>query len=228
MSYKKVGIVVADIDEYKPFEDFALLNGAVSLKLFSRPAFTIKINGTDVLVVNSYVGKTNAAAFTAKLIDEGCEIILNYGLSGGISNSVIGQFSIPTKFLEYDFDLTALGYKLCEKPWQNYVYSADKTLTSKLKELYPDAVLGTAVCGDRFLSDRALADELTKNYGAVTCDMETAAIASVCETADIPFVSLRRVSDGADESVKETYRFMNINSGNVLFDCFYEFLISIL
>ena len=39
--------------------------------------------------------------------------------------------------------------------------------------------------------------------------METAAIASVCDKAEIPFLSLRKISDDADDSSVEDYREMN-------------------
>ncbi len=227
-NYRKIGVVIADDEEFKPFKDFALQNGGKEILIFSRPAFVMKIKGTEIFAVHSFVGKTNAAALTSKLISDGCEIILNYGLSGSISKSVIGQFSIPTKYIEHDFDLTGLGYKMCEKPWQNYVYKTDENLFKILKSVFPDAVCGPAVSGDHFIADRKIADSLSENFNAVTCDMETAAIASVCEMANIPFASLRRVSDGADDKVVKTYRNMNVNSGNILFDCFYEFLISII
>ncbi len=226
--YKKIGVIVADIEEYKPFKTFALKNGGYETVIFSRDAFVVKIKDTDIYVSNCGTGKVNATALTSHLIDIGCEVILNYGLSGGIADAVIGQFSIPTKYFEHDFDLTCLGYKPCEKPLQNYIYETDDFLLLKLKEVFPDAICGPAACGDRFISDKSYADYLKVTFGAVTCDMETAAIASVCDMAKIPFASLRRVSDGADESVKLTYRNMNINSGNVLFDGFYGFLISLL
>ena len=39
--------------------------------------------------------------------------------------------------------------------------------------------------------------------------METAAIASVCESADIPFAALRMISDNAGDGANESYAEMN-------------------
>jgi len=226
--YKKIGIIVADNDEYIPFRDFILNDNNNEYKVLNRGAFNFKINDTEIVVVNSGIGKTNAAAFTSKCICDGCDVILNYGLSGGIDKVKRGQFTIPTRFVEHDIDFTALGYKYAEKPCQDYyIYDADTILVDKLSKVFPNAILGTAASGDQFVSDKEKIILLKKSFDAVSCDMETAAIASVCFMANIPFASLRRVSDGGEDNYLELYREMNINSGNVLIDCFYNFLTSI-
>ena len=50
------------------------------------------------------------------------------------------------------------------------------------------------------------------------CDMETAAIAYVCEYAGLPFAAVRRVSDDAGESAVDNYRDMNTSGETVLSD----------
>ena len=51
----------------------------------------------------------------------------------------------------------------------------------------------------------------------MSCDMETAAIAYVCEYADIPFLAVRRVSDDAGDDAKNAYREMNIADETMLY-----------
>ena len=46
--------------------------------------------------------------------------------------------------------------------------------------------------------------------------METAAIASVCDMADIPFGCIRRISDDAGEAALDSYREMNLCEGETL------------
>lgn len=222
-NFKKIGVVVADTEEFRPLFDYAINNGGKESTVFSKKSVEFKLNDTAVIAVNCGIGKVNAATLTAKLIDTGCDAILNYGLSGGIG-TIKGDFVIPVSFLEHDFDLTCLGYKPCEKPGQKYIYEADKKLVDVLKEIFPESTFGTAVCGDRFISSKKDSDFLSDTFGAMSCDMETAAIASVCDMADVPFACLRRVSDGADESAAESYTDMNVKSGNILFDGFFLFL----
>ena len=212
--YKKIGIVVADSKEFEPLLDFALNSGGEKTEIFSKIAVCFKQNATEVVAVNCGIGKVNAASLAAKLISDGCDIILNYGLSGGIGDFPAGGFCVPTSFLEHDFDLTVLGYKPCEKPNQKYIYETDKDLLGVLKSLFENAVFGCAVCGDRFISSKKDSDFLKNTFGAVSCDMETGAIAAVCDMAGVPFASIRRVSDGADEEAADSYSTMNNSGGN--------------
>ena len=52
----------------------------------------------------------------------------------------------------------------------------------------------------------------------MSCDMETAAIAYVCEYSDTPFLSVRRVSDDAGNDAKNAYRAMNTSDETLLYD----------
>lgn len=122
------------------------------------------------------IGKVNAATATASLIDNGCNVILNYGLSGGVSGIHIGEISVPDVFLEHDFDLTPLGFKLCEKPSQNYIYHANEKLLDIFVKTLGGAKVGCAVCGDRFISDEKVRSFVKENFNAMSCDMETGAI----------------------------------------------------
>ena len=61
-------------------------------------------------------------------------------------------------------------------------------------------------------------------FGATTCDMETAAIASVCDMAGIPYLSVRRVSDDAGEDAYANYNDMNVGEGQTLSQVFITIL----
>ena len=54
--------------------------------------------------------------------------------------------------------------------------------------------------------------------------METAAIASVCDMANIPYLSLRRVSDDAGEDAYSNYSEMNTGEGKALSEVFIKIL----
>ncbi len=223
MNMIKIGIIVADYDEYTSLREGVKEFSCVPYILWGREGhrFFIKTsNGTaEVISVLCGIGKVNAAAAAAHLEAIGCNVILNYGLSGGISGVSRGDYCIPNRFLEHDFDLMGIGYKLCEKPRQEYIYSANEVLINLLLEICPNAKLGTAVTGDRFVCDSNLRNTLKNEFGAVSCDMETAAIAYVCSFSGVPFLSLRKISDDAGDDAVDTYKEMNNNSQIGLFDC---------
>ena len=152
------------------------------------------------------------------LVDIGCDVILNYGLSGGVFGIARGEITAPDKFLEHDFDLSGIGYALCEKPLQEYIYSADENLLQIAENVIENLKTGTAVSGDHFICDSITRNNLKDNFCAMSCDMETAAIAYVCSRADIPFLALRRISDDAGESATEAYREMNAMDDTLLSD----------
>lgn len=216
----KIGVIVADVDEYSPFEEAVLKLGAKEYNCYNKKGLKFKMGNATVLSVLCGIGKVNASAVAMYLADIGCNVILNFGLSGGISAVKRGDYVIADRFLEHDFDLTGLGYKPCEKPGQKYIYDADKELINILKCHVPNAVLGTAVCGDCFVSSDTDRLYLKKTFGAVACDMETAAIASVCDMTQIPFVALRRISDDAGDDAMVSYREMNTDGETVFSDIF--------
>lgn len=222
MSYKKIGVIVADKDEYRPFAESArdVYRNAHEISTPFASAIEFTCGGAEVIAVHCGIGKVNAASGAMYLADHGCEVILNFGLSGGLDGVSFGEFVIPRRFLEHDFDFTGLGYKPCEKPEQEYIYNADERLVKLFNSLCGAKITDTAVCGDRFVSSAADREFLIKTFSASSCDMETAAIASVCHITGIPFVSIRRISDGADDTAIETYRDMNKNDGATLSETF--------
>lgn len=228
MNNIKIGIIVADIDEYKPLAEYIEKGEFKPYSFLGRTghSFTVATEKGCAKVVSLLcgIGKVNAAAAAAHFADCGCDIILNFGLSGGISGIGKGEMCICDRFLEHDFDLTGIGYKPCEKPSQKYIYDADERLIAIMKELLPDAKCGTAVSGDCFVCDDKLRLSLKESFNAMSCDMETAAIAYVCDFANIPFLALRRISDDAGNDAGDSYREMNVLSEAVLSDLIIEFI----
>lgn len=224
MNNMKIGIVVADYDEYAPFLESVKKYNPQNYKYFNRLAVQFNTENASVVCINCGIGKVNAATAATHLADIDCTYILNYGLSGGISGVRRGEIVIPDKFLEHDFDLTGIGYKPCEKPSQKYIYEADKRLLQIAKATIGECASGTAVCGDRFICSADDRDFLRDTFGATTCDMETAAVASVCDMAGIPYLSLRRVSDDAGEDAYTNYSDMNTLEGQTLSEIFIKVL----
>ena len=220
----KIGIVVADFEEYAPFADAVCDYKPQEYKYFNRKAISFDLGKCTVICINCGIGKVNAATAAAHLADIGCTYILNFGLSGGISGVKRGEIVLPNKFLEHDFDLTSIGYKPCEKPSQKYIYDADGFLLKKAQSVIGKCEQGTAVCGDRFICSANDRDFLRETFSATTCDMETAAIASVCDMADIPYLSIRRVSDDAGDDAYSNYKEMNIGEGQTLSQIFLDVL----
>lgn len=227
MNNLKIGIVVADVDEYKSLEEYISARDSKEYNFLSRKGHTFNIkteNGSaSVISILCGIGKVNAATAAMHLIDNGCDLILNYGLSGGIDGVRRGEIVACDRFLEHDFDLTGIGYKPCEKPGQKYIYEAKTTIINLFKKAFPDFKCGTAVTGDRFVCDEDLRNQLKNDFSAMSCDMETAAIAYVCDFSDTPFLALRRISDDAGDNAVDSYKEMNTSNETVLSDLLIDF-----
>ena len=220
----KIGYIVADEDEYVPLRNKADELTAVRADFLTREGhiFEMEKDGKRLKVhaILCGIGMVNAAAAATYLAMEGCDLIINSGLSGGISGIAKGEITVGTEYVEHDFDLTPLGYKPCQKPLQDYVYKADSDLVSVLTDIYPDMKQGVAVSGDCFISDDNKKRYLKENFGAMSCDMESAAVAYVCSMAKIPFAAIRRISDDAGNDATVSYTGMNNLREEVLVDLF--------
>lgn len=202
-----VGIVIADKDEYVHIDKFIGKDAsAFEIQGIFGHTADIKANGHDIRVrtVCSGIGKVNAAV-AATLLADGCDLLISAGLSGGFGDAKKHDIVLGTKFYEHDFDLTAIGYKPAQKPGDNEPIEAARELNDDILKKFPFVKSGVFVTGDSFVSSKEKHDFLKDAFNPVACDMESAAVGYVAQRFDIPFVSVRMVSDGADDDSAATY-----------------------
>ncbi len=210
---RKIGILFADSMEYLPFLNLATERGGSQvLRRGNRSVgFSVPSKSGRVMLigVECGIGKVCAASAAAFLIaDDRVDYIFNAGLSGAISGVRRGDIVAGSSFVECDFDLTALGLPLGEKfGGAPFIYDADPTLLAMAKT--DDIKVGRLGTGDVFLSDPERKELFRKTFDLTAFDMETAAIAGVCSRCGVPFLSLRQISDDADDTSGEAYREMN-------------------
>lgn len=226
MNDKIIGWVIADDDEYVPVEALAkkLSGKAISIHGLIGHEFTAATDNGSVTVrsVLCGTGKVNAAAAAAFLAESGADTLVSFGLSGGMSGVKIGDIVAATTLCEHDFDLTVCGYAIGEKPNQQYLYKASDEWIKRFKSVYPQLKEGAVVSGDRFISDDAIRKELVERFGAVACDMESAAVAYVAARCGLEFAALRLISDDAGDDAVSVYRKLNSASPDTLVDIAYS------
>ncbi len=202
-----VGIVIADKDEYVHIDKY-IGEDAVAFERLGLIGHdcVLKANGHDIRVktICSGIGKVNATA-AATLLAEGCDLLINAGLSGGFGETQKYDIVLGTEFIEHDFDLTAIGYKLSKKPGQTEAICSARELNDDILKKYTFVKKGVFVTGDSFISSKEKHDSLKELFDPIACDMESAAVGYVASLYDIPFVSIRMVSDGANDESAETY-----------------------
>lgn len=203
-----IGIVCAGDDELAPFlkqiKDCQISHKAM-LKFYKG-----KIEGTEVVALFSGVCKVNAAIATQILIDTyQCNVIINSGTAGAVGKSLeIFSTVVSTELAYHDVDKEILTDF---HPWLSSIWiKADEQLVSLARntanKYTPDykVIFGRMVTGEKFISDKEK-QFIIDVFNPFSVDMESMSIAHVCYANRIPFISVRTITDSADEEASELF-----------------------
>ncbi|ELR63461.1 5'-methylthioadenosine nucleosidase [Photobacterium marinum] len=169
--------------------------------------YTGKLNGADVILLQSGIGKVAAAVGTAVLLEVfQPDLVLNTGSAGGFDSSLsVGDVVISTEVRYHDADVTAFGYEIGQMAQQPASFISDAKLMDTAEKALESmenmhAVRGLICTGDAFVCTEAKQNFIRENFPSVVAvEMEAAAIAQACHQFDIPFVVVRAISDVADK-----------------------------
>jgi adenosylhomocysteine nucleosidase len=210
-----------------------LLRGQMTLEdsLFSvgRVFWIGKLEGKDVIVVNSDVGMTNAAMTAQLLIDRfKPKQILFTGICGGIDpENAIGDIVIPQFWVTHDYGLYnqegfstgAIYLHLSEKGKSDTVtfFPVDESLLKTAENVKPELkpilgrtpqiqVGGNGASGNSFIDQVEKREWLEEKLDAQIVDMESAAVVQVARVSRVPVLVVRSCSDLAGGSGSSTAR----------------------
>lgn len=172
-----------------------------------------KLQGLDAVVVQSGVGKVNAATCTQILCDcFGVTAVVNTGVAGSLDAQLdIGDLVVSRDVMYHDVDCNYVGYPIGKVPGMEVTaFPADEKLMqiafAAAEQCNPGHnCYGRIASGDQFISQGALKQKIVENTGAVCTEMEGAAIGHAAYRNDIPFVVIRAISDKADDSAQMDY-----------------------
>src|SRR5699024_6532895 len=152
------------------------------------------LDGENIVLVQSGVGKVNAAACTQVLVDHyGVSSLINSGVAGGLSPDVeVGDIVISTDAVQHDVDITALG----EKPgvisrMDTSVFEADYKIIQLAQELTKGlskdihVSQGRIASGDQFVASDEQMEKNVYTFSPYAEEMEGAAIAQVAHLNEI-------------------------------------------
>ena len=192
-----IGLIVAMTSE---FELVVKALNNVQIKKIKHLRFAIgDINGKSVVLLKSGMGKVNAAIGAVTMIDNFApSCIINTGLAGGVDKNLSVMDVVAGADVVYH-DVwcgpeNAYG-QVQELP---EMYHADTELLKKLSTINTDVQIksGLITSGDKFITQVSDLEQIKSVFpAALAVDMESAAIAQTCYLADIPFLSLRIISD---------------------------------
>ena len=188
------------------------------------------IHGTSVVLVESGMGKVNAAATTQMLVTKyGAKEIVFSGVAGGVNpQSEVGDVIIAEQVAQHDYGIVTPAGK---KSWRPGTLTFDAVplsalwyslsgsgLFQRLRQVAtnvdlgvvpaglregnekPSIRFGTVVTGDEFIASEEKRKWLETTFGADATEMEGGAFAQVCESNHVDCVIIRTVSDLANES----------------------------
>lgn len=170
------------------------------------------LDGAPVVSVLCGIGKVSAAAAAAVGIERYRPTALVVsGISGSLSDGVPhGALVVATAAIQHDFDARPLlgapgqlpGRPGPEIQAEAVVSDALRLAAARLFDPGLTPVLSGTVCsGDQIVASGERREAIAARFPSALCvDMETAAVAQVCEAASLPWAALRMISDGADES----------------------------
>jgi adenosylhomocysteine nucleosidase len=201
----KIGIIGAMEQEVARLK--ASLTNLTETNKAGANYFSGQIDGVDVVLLQSGIGKVSAAIGTTLLIDNyQPDVIINTGSAGGFAASLtMGDVVISSEVRHHDADVTAFGYEIGQMAGQPAAFMADEKLVAVAEQAVATlegkhAVKGLICTGDAFVCSADKQQLIRQHFPSVIAvEMEASAIAQTCHQFDVPFVVVRAISDVADK-----------------------------
>lgn len=189
----RIGVIIAMDIEYRQMRD--ALGGD-----------TGRLGNNEIVLWRCGVGKVNAAVGTMRLIQEHHpDAIISTGLAGGIDPQMnVMDIFVATQCVYHDVDCGGISEDgpcvLGQVQGLPARYDANPRLLDHALEVPFDGkerrMTGLICTGDQFITDRERQNTIKYHFiDGLACDMESAAIAQTCYLMNVPFISLRIISD---------------------------------
>ncbi len=175
------------------------MNISDHVRLGKTSAWPGKWGKQNIVLVRSGVGRQRAEDATLQVIDRfQPRALISIGYAGGVQPELnVGDLVIADSIIE-------------EK--ENGKYSPNPDWLNRAKDIpCPDgvkALVGGLLTVDKVIHDSVSKQELGRHYSVQAVEMETSAIAKVAEEKDVPFLSLRVISDRLDQELLDSSSFL--------------------
>lgn len=200
----RIGIVTAMAQETLPIYQ-KLGNVVDESTIHGVHIRKIVIGNNAIYLATGGVGEIKAAMTAQMLVDLfDVEVLLNFGFVGTLNPKIgVGELVLADRVCHYQFDTSAIDGTKVGQYFENddiYFYLdsalADRVLAAIGKPMRRVAVAS----GDVFVATSEQKHRLAEEFGCDICEMELAALAIACQRNNIPLLSIKVVSDKADDS----------------------------
>lgn len=160
-----------------------------------------QMGDNKVVTVCCGIGKVNAALCAQNLISfYNVDIIINAGIAGGMDSQIKVCDIVISKDVMYHDLLARL---LDNYPPHNSNFCADdgliKLAVKACEENNFKYFIGRIVSGEQFISDNKVKEEIKNQFNPYAVDMESAGVGHCAYLNGVPFVTIRCISDNADD-----------------------------
>ncbi len=200
---KKVGFICAMDCELDAVTK--LFDGLTVKKQGSLDFYCGNICGVEAVAAKCGVGKVFAAICAQTMIlSFSPDLIINTGVAGNLSSDLrIGDIALSSAVVQHDMDTSPLGDPVGLISGINVIeiesdLSSALVMQDCLNELKINSEIGIIASGDQFIASPEKKAEIKKKFGAISCEMEGAAVGHVCYVNGVKFLVVRAISDDAD------------------------------
>ncbi|MBN2441139.1 MAG: 5'-methylthioadenosine/S-adenosylhomocysteine nucleosidase [Spirochaetales bacterium] len=188
-------------NEYKRAKE--ILETKKQKKLFHFQMSEGHLNHNDIFLIKSGIGKTRAGIATTTGIQYiQPDFIIDTGSCGSLKKIPIG--SIIISFCCYEYDISGYGFPQ-KKHHMMMIHSGfDPSIEKEFQALVHDKnkiFIGIQGCGEYIIKDVDERLMLNKLFDADACNWESAGVFLGALNQNIPCMSIRVVSDMADENL---------------------------
>ncbi|GAA0570679.1 5'-methylthioadenosine/S-adenosylhomocysteine nucleosidase [Halomonas salifodinae] len=198
---KRIGIIGAMPEEVALLA--SRLEGQETRQQVGCTFYRGRLHGVEVVILQSGIGKVNAAVGTTLLLDSyQPEAIINTGSAGGFGADLeVGDVVISSEVRHHDVNVEVFGYEPGQVPRMPAAYLPDPRLVRVARECIEElgelrVVEGLIATGDSFMACPDAVSQTRKRFPTMlAAEMEAAAIAQTCHLYGCPFVVIRALSD---------------------------------
>lgn len=209
---KTIAIINAMHKEHEQLA--ALLSDASTIKEGRFTFVEGVFNGRKIVLMESGIGKVNAAVGAVELIHRyHPDALINTGVAGGIDNCLKVMDVVAGERVAYHDVDCGPESELGQVQGLPLYYEADTQLFQAAMSIQPKetTIHGGLICsGDQFITSRQQLQKIKERYpDGLAVDMESGALAQVCFLYQVPFLSFRIISDtpGADQHFDQYLNF---------------------
>jgi 5'-methylthioadenosine/S-adenosylhomocysteine nucleosidase len=172
-----------------------------------------------VAAVSAGIGKINCAAAAQRMISElRCDIIIDSGSAGALDEKCsCGDIVFAVNSYEHDI-LHEPGFNNLKKELSSSTIMKSVLAKEKSRSIFNEfsrlinekngceVFAGDCASGEKNVNSKKMKETLKTKFNGIICNWETSAVLKTANLCGVPCLSIRTISDSADENMMSDYK----------------------